>query len=212
MIYWKEKKSRSSIGIMFFTIIEEILVDIFNILVVFETSNLHICGFQTRFVFSTFEKIARMMNIKSDGIFPSSLFFQRSTGLPLNGNVPPATNEFIVLQSAMFSTVFFIERAGKQISVHCSAVSNSTNLISFFFSNSDWSKNQRIKELISTTCHLFVSSNKSQSGRKKRPESRSNESFSSLCNTEAPLIPHIEFLLTVEIRVEIDLIWREECN
>ena len=90
---------------MFFTIIEEILVDIFNILVVIETSNLHICEFQTRFVFSTFEKMTRMMNIKSDGIFPSSLFFQRSTGLSSNGNVPPATNEFIVLQSAMFSTV-----------------------------------------------------------------------------------------------------------
>ena len=79
-----------------------------------------------------------------------------------------STRNKLIHSSSKYNVLhrFFIERAGKQISVHCSAVSNSTNLISFFFSNSDWSKNQRIKELISTTCHLFVSSNKSQSGRK----------------------------------------------
>ena len=48
------------------------------------------------------------MNIKSDGIFPCSLIFQRSTALPFvgtKGQRSTRTNEFIVLKSAMFSTV-----------------------------------------------------------------------------------------------------------
>ena len=51
----------------------------------------------------------------------------------------------------------------------------NTRLIEFdFFSYSDWSKNEDLFPMEESTCHVFLRSNP---GKRKRPETGSNESF-----------------------------------